>query len=196
MRKPENLNLLKTTLKPGHVYRRADFVLLSSNVDRNLSRLVHEGFLKKVQEGLYLCPKKTPFGEALPDEQELLSKFLNDDHFVVYGPSLFNSLGLGTTQLYNRKVVFNRKRHGQLQVGGRTYFFHKWREAPKKLSKEFLLVEMMNRLDDLAENREQVLSNLKTKFSEFNLNKLRYALNHYGTTAAQKRLKPLFLGLA
>lgn len=191
MKKPQNLEKMKSKLKPGHVYRRSDFNSISSNVDRNLAKLVREGFLKKLQNGLYLCPKKTAFGEAFPNEEELLSKFLNDENFVVYGPSLFNSLGLGTTQLYNRKVVFNRKRHGEMELGGRKYFFHKWREAPKKLSKEFLLVEMMNRFNDLAEDREGVLNKLGEKLSDFNKDKLKYALAHYGTLSAQKKLGPL-----
>lgn len=117
---------------------------MTSNVDRNLKAMVKGGFLKKLQNGLYLCPKMTPFGEAMPDENELLKKFLNDDHFVVYGPSMFNSLGLGTTQLYDKRVVFNRKRHGEMELAGRKYYFYHLREAPKSLSKEFLLVEMFN----------------------------------------------------
>lgn len=182
---------MMSILIPGQVYKRSDFIKLSSNVDRNLALLVKKDLLKKVQNGLYVCPKKTAFGEAPPDENELILKFLNDDHFVVYGPSQFNSLGLGTTQLYNKKVVFNRKRHGEMELGGRRYFFHKWREAPKSLSKEFLLVEMMNRLDELAENRQDILDRLKDKLKSFNINKLRYALNHFGTLSAQKKLGPL-----
>ena len=65
---------------------------------------------------------------------------------------MFNSLGLGTTQLYDKKIVFNRKRHGEMKLGNRTYFFHRWREAPKSLSREFLLVEMLNRINELAED--------------------------------------------
>lgn len=178
-------------LVQGRVYRRSDFTSVSSNVDRNLKELVNRGELTKLQNGLYLRPRKTPFGEALADEDELLQKFLDDDHFVVYGPSMFNSLGLGTTQLYNEKVVFNRKRHGVMNLGGRTYTFYRWKEAPKKLSKEFLLVEMFNRLDDLSENKDLVVSNLKKKLSEFNLLKLNNSLNRFGTKSTQKKLKSL-----
>lgn len=185
------LEKMSKLLVEGSVYRRSDFTNVSSNVDRNLKELVNRGELKKLQNGLYLHPKKTPFGEALPDEDALLQKFLDDDHFVVYGPSMFNSLGLGTTQLYNEKVVFNRKRHGVMSLGGRTYTFYRWKEAPKNLSKEFLLVEMFNRLDELSENREEVVSNLKKKLSEFNLLKLNNSLNRFGTKSTQKKLKSL-----
>jgi hypothetical protein len=191
MRKQLKLEQMRSNLKPGMVYRRSEFTSMSSNVDRNLARLVREGHLKKLQNGLYFCPKKTTFGEGLPDEKVLLTKFLNDEHFVVYGPSIFNTLGLGTTQLYNRKVVFNRKRNGEMELGGRRYFFHKWREAPKNLSKEFLLVEMMNRLNDLSEYKGDIMKRLKSRLFDFNIKKLKYALSHYGTLSAQKRLGPL-----
>lgn len=191
MRTQTDLEKMKQFLASGKVYKRSDFTDMTSNVDRNLNALVSQGSLKKLQNGLYFCPKKTPFGEAMPDENELLEKFLNDDHFVVYGPSMFNSLGLGTTQLYDKRVVFNRKRHGEMQLGGRKYYFYRWREAPKSLSKEFLLVEMFNKLSDLAEDHSEVLSKLKTKLGDFNLSKLYYALNRFGTKSAQIKLRPL-----
>jgi hypothetical protein len=71
------------------------------------------------------------------------------------------ALGLGTTQLYNSRVVFNRKRVGEFQLGSRTYEFHRWREAPRSLTQEFLVVALLNRLNDLAEDRKQLLSRLK-----------------------------------
>ena len=185
------LELMESSLNPGGVYRRSDFEEFTSNVDRNLAKLVKKGLFQKLQNGLYLCPKKTPFGLAFPDERELLSKFLNDDHFVVYGPSIFNSLGLGTTQLYDKKVVFNRKRHGKMKLGKRTYFFHRWREAPKSLSKEFLLVEMLNRLNELAEDHSMVMENVEKKLHEFNTMKLYNALNRFGTNSTQNKLRPL-----
>lgn len=191
MNKAVSLENMKSKLEEGSVYRRSEFEDLTSNVDRNLARLVKEGHLKKVQNGLYHCPRNTPFGEAPPNESELLSKFLNDDHFVVYSPSMFNSLGLGTTQLYNKVVVFNRKRHGEMKLGGKTYYFHRWREAPKELTKEFLLVEMLNRLNTLAEDRNFVLENLEKKLGEFNLLKLYKALNRFGRKSTDMLLRPM-----
>lgn len=185
------LDHLKAALTPGQVYRRADLARFTSNIDRYLARLVKDGSLKKLSQGLYAAPKSTPFGEAPPEGDSLLKTFLKDDHYVVYSPSQFNSLGLGTTQLYNRLVVFNRKRVGDFTLGGRTYSFHRWREAPKKLTQEFLVVELLNRINELAENREQVLERLKEKLSEFDSRKLAYAANHYGTLSTQKRLKEL-----
>jgi hypothetical protein len=188
MRQTDTLSKLKTFLVPGQVYRRADLAKHSSNVDRHLASLVTKGYLKKISQGMYSVPKNTPFGEAPPESESLLRSFLKDDHFVVYGLSQFNSLGLGTTQLYNRLVVFNRKRVGEFTLGGRVYTFHRWREAPKQLSPEFLVVELLNRLDELAEERDQVVVRLKEKILQFNSRRLSFAATHYGTLATQKRL--------
>lgn len=191
MRQTETLTRLKEHLTPGHVYRRADLAALSSNVDRHLARLVAAGYLKKVSQGMYTVPKPTAFGEAPPESESLLRAFLKDNRFVVYSPSQFNSLGLGTTQLYNRLVVFNRKRVGEFTLGGRTYLFHRWREAPKQLTPEFLVVELLNRLDELAEDRDQVLMRLKSKLPGFNRRRLLLAARRYGTLSAQKKLDRL-----
>ncbi len=192
MKQTKVLQSLKTYLKPGTVYRRKELVSLSSNIDRNLSRLVKEGTLKKLQNGLYLCPEFGVFGELPPTEQELLKTYLKDENFVVYGPSAFNSLGLGTTQLYNKIIVFNRKRHGDALIAGRVYSFQRWREAPNKLSKEFLVVELVNQLNNLAENSDKVLKNLKSMLHTFKKNELVYAIEHYGTLSTQLKFSSLF----
>ncbi len=191
MRQDTTLTKLKSALVPGEVYRRADLAPLSSNVDRHLAKLVAEGHLKKISQGMYAAPKTTEFGEAPPNNESLLKSFLKDDHFVVYGPSQFNALGLGTTQMYNRLIVFNRKRVGEFNLGGRTYSFHRWREAPKQLTREFLVVELLSRIDELAEDRQQVLTTLKQKLAGFNRRRLLIASSKYGTLSSQKRLKRL-----
>jgi hypothetical protein len=190
-RKRDTRRSLRAALVPGRVYRRADLAALSSNIDRHLAQLVAEGNLQKISQGLYAAPKLTPFGEAPPDADSLIRTFLKDDHFVVYGPSQFNSLELGTTQLYNRLVVFNRKRVGEFTLGGRTYTFRRWREAPKQLSPEFLVVELLNRLDELLEDRDQVVERLRVRLRDFNKKKLLFAADHYGTLSTQKKLRQL-----
>lgn len=137
MRQTQTVKRMKAALVPGQVYRRAELAQLSSNVDRHLALLLAEGLLKKVSQGLYLAPRSTPFGDALPDEESLLRTFLKGDHFVVYSFNQFNALELGTTQPYNQRVVFNRKRVGEFNLGGRAYTFHRWREAPKESTPAF-----------------------------------------------------------
>lgn len=185
------LEKIRSHLVPGKSYRRSDLAAFSSNVDRHLQALVSEGTLKKVSRGLYFAPKRTVFGDSLPDETYLLGTFLKDEHFVAYSPSQFNSLGLGSTQLYNVRVVFNRKRKGEINVGGRLYVFRLWKQAPKSLSQEFLVIELLNRLNELAEDREMLLVKLRSKLSKFNLAKLKRYAKRFGTLSAQKRLKKM-----
>lgn len=185
------LDRIKKHLVPGRTYRRSDLAELSSNVDRHLQTLVSEGLLKKLSTGLYVAPKSTAFGDAPPEEESLLKTFLKDDHFVVYSLSQFNTLGLGTTQLYNTRVVFNRKRTGEMVVGGRTYTLKLWREAPKTLTTEFLVVEFLNRLNELVEDRNSLLENLRTKLGEMDTAKLNRAAKRFGTISTQKKLKGL-----
>jgi hypothetical protein len=188
VRPAKTLTQLKSKLAPGQSYRRSDLAQFTTSVDRHLALLLKEGTLKKVSYGLYAVPRQTVFGEPPPEEHSLLRTFLKDDHFVVYNPSQFNSLGLGTTQLYNRTIVFNRKRVGKIDLGSRSYFFYRWREAPKSLSQEFLVVECVNRLDELMEDRNQLIVRLKEKLSQFNRSRLVYAVHHYGTVSTQRIL--------
>lgn len=185
------LDKVKKHIMPGRTYRRSDLAEFSSNVDRHLQSLVSEGLLKRLSTGLYSAPKTTAFGDSPPEEESLLKTFLKDDHFVVYSPSQFNTLGLGSTQLYNTRVVFNRKRSGEMVVGGRAYTFKLWREAPKTLSTEFLVVEFLNRLNELAEDRNSLLENLRMKLGQMDTSKLNRAAKRFGTISAQKKLKGL-----
>lgn len=185
------LERVKKYLVPGRVYRRADLAALSSNIDRHLKALVSSGHLKKISRGLYAAPNMSVFGEAPPNENFLLRAFLKDDRFVAYNTSQFNSLGLGSTQLYNTRVVFNRKRTGNMSVGGRDYVFRLWREAPKSLSKEFLVVELLNQLNNLAEDHTTLLQNLKSRLNKMDLRRLRTSATRFGTLSTQKKLNEL-----
>ena len=184
-----NLEKIKNKLKPRATYRRKDFTHLSSNVDRHLKQLVSKKLLVKIKNGLYMCPENTSFGKALPEEHSLIQSFLNDDHFVVYDLNQFNSLDLGLTQLHNKRVVFNRKRHGEFQFYGRRYSFYKWREAPKILSKEFLYVEFLNRFDQLAEDVQKNNKLLKKQIHKLNKKKLQNMANRYGKESTKKKLQ-------
>lgn len=191
MRGKTSLQAMISALEPGGVYRRADFEALSSNVDRNLAQLVKDNVLEKIYRGIYLHPRQTVFGQALPEEKKLLSKFLNDDNFVVYSPCMFNSLGFGTTQLYNKVIVLNKKRHGKIAIGGRTFFFHRQRNIPRTVTKEFLLVEMLNRLDELAEDRSITMKIMRKKLHQFNPRKLKNTAFRFGKKSTQARVQHL-----
>jgi hypothetical protein len=62
-----------------------------------------------------LVPRKIRFGDAA---EKLIEAFLKDDRFLMVSPNDYNSLGVGTTQLYNEPVVYNRNRHGRHTLDG------------------------------------------------------------------------------
>jgi hypothetical protein len=41
-----------------------------------------------------------------PAEETLIRSFLKDDRFLLTSPNVYNSLGIGTTQLYNKQLVY------------------------------------------------------------------------------------------
>ncbi|MBU3820992.1 hypothetical protein KO566_02880 [Flavobacteriaceae bacterium XHP0103] len=147
---------------------------------------MERGVLEKISQGLYYYPKESVFGTVPPDEETLVQSFLKDDDFLVTTPNAYNALGVGTTQLYNKQVVYNHKRHGEFQLGGRTFFFHLKPRFPKKLTPEFLLVDLVNNLDALAEDTQEVLSKAKAKAQSMDPKKMQQAVKAYGGVKAKK----------
>ncbi|PRD47598.1 DUF6088 family protein [Sphingobacterium haloxyli] len=182
---------LKQQLKRGKVYRREDLSKYSNAVDRHLAQLVTEGVLEKIAQGMYYYPKQTVFGPVPPEDEVLVRSFLKDDRFLLTSPNSYNALHLGTTQLYNRRVVYNHKRHGEVDLNGKKFFFHKTPYFPQKVTSEFLLVDLINHLDTLAEDREMVLKNAFTKAKAMDLHKLRLAVGRYGHTKTKKLFEPV-----
>lgn len=180
------LSELKRHLRSGRVYRRADLAQWSNAVDRHLKELLSDGTLTKLAGGLYYCPKETAFGKAPAEDQELVARFLKDDRFLVASPNAYNRLGVGTTQLYDKTVVYNHKRHGEFSLGGRTFDFRVKPTFPKNLSKEFLLVDLVNNVNQLAENREQVLEHVKAQAMTYDRSPLNRAVRDYGNVRTQK----------
>src|SRR6266436_7028895 len=161
------LEQFKRHLRPGGVYRRQHMAPWSNAVDRHLKQLVNDGTLTKLAGGLYLYPKATVFGKAPPEDDKLVEAFLKDRRFLLASPNAYNNLGVGTTQLYDKTVVYNRKRHGDFQLGGRKFTFRVKADFPKTLTKEFLLVDLVNNLDQLAEAKNEVLERVRKRAASF-----------------------------
>lgn len=180
------LQELERHLETGHVYRRADLERWSNAVDRHLKSLLQNGVLKKLSGGLYYAPKKTQFGEVPADESDLVEAFLKDHHFLITSPNAYNALGLGTTQLYNETVVYNHKRHGHFKLGKRMFDFRVRLRFPDKVTQEFLLVDLVNNLDRLAEDSQQLLNRVSAKARKMDKDALFHAAREYGTMKTRK----------
>ena len=186
------LQSVKSHLKPGKVYRRSDLAKWSNAVDRHLNQLQKDDVLLKVASGMYLYPKKTVFGMAPPNDHELVKRFLKDSRFLLTTPNAYNALGVGTTQLYNETVVYNHKRHGCFKLGNRYFRFVMKHHFPVKVSKEFLLVDLVDNLRRLMEDRENVLKLVVKKIETMNPNSLRKAVENYGGIKARKFFANVF----
>lgn len=180
------LDDLKRHLKPGHAYRRADLARWSTSVDRHLKQLVEQGTLRKLSGGLYAYPKETAFGPAPASDKDVVSAFLKDDPFLLASPNAYNSLGVGTTQLYDKTVVYNHKRHGEFQLGNRKFAFRMKPRFPKSLTREFLSVDLVNNLDQLAEAKDEVLKRVAERAAETDQKRMRHAVREYGSERAKK----------
>jgi hypothetical protein len=180
------LDELKRHLRPGRIYRRSDLVKWSSSVDRHIKQLVESGKLRKLATGIYYCPKQTAFGASAADDREMVSAFLKDGRFLLTTPNVYNALGVGATQLYNRTVVYNHKRHGVFSLGGRTFDFQKKSAFPRNPTPEFFLVDMVNNLGQLAEDEEHMLAGILRKIPSMEPKKLKKAVAAYAGVRARK----------
>ena len=185
------LEELKKHLKRGRVYRRGDLTRWSKSVDRHLEELTAEGTLQKLSQGLYYFPRESAFGKTPPDEAELVRSFLKDDRFLLTSPNAYNSLGVGTTQLYNQRTVYNHKRHGEFKLGNRNFKFHIKPHFPSKETTEFLLVDLVNNLENLAEDQSAVLRNVEGKVHSMDAKKLKAAVMEFGNVKTKNILMSL-----
>ena len=180
---------LANELQAGRVYRREELAPLSTAVDRHLREMVASGKLKKLAQGLYHAPAQSPYGPLPPVDEQIVRGFLRDKDFLVFSPSMYNTVGLGTTQLYNRTWVYNHKRHGVFRLGNREFDFRMKPRFPKKLSPEFLYIDLLNNLAELAEDRDSVLRQARSKLLSFDSGRIEYAADRFGSVATVKRLR-------
>src|SRR5262249_34068650 len=83
-------------------------------------------------------------------------------------------------------VVYNRKRHGEFQLGNRKFVFRMKPRFPKSLTNEFLLVDLVNNVDQLAEAKDEVLKRVAEKAANSDNPRLRRAVREYGNERTKK----------
>ena len=162
------MNLLRQHIKQGEVYRRSDLEYYSTAIDRHLAQLTKDGTLVKLNQGLYYSPKQSKFGVVPPDDRQVVERFLKDEDFLLVSPNTFNSLGLGLTQLYKLKSSF-----------------------PKNITREYLLVDLLNNMENLAEDQSQTLDKLPNNIGSFNADALMKATQLYGKGKTKRKLKSI-----
>ena len=190
------LDQLTKPLRPGRVYRREDLAQWSKSVDRHARELLDQGVLTKLRNGLYYCPENSVFGQVPPDDAELVRSFLREDEFLLTSFNAYNALGVGTTQLYNQSIVYNHKRHGVFNLGGRVFEFRRKPRFPKKLTQEFLVVDLLNNLQELAEDEQEVKTGALRKLQDLSATTMRRAARLYGKVSTRKLVEQALLDAA
>lgn len=185
------MHLLRQHIKQGEVYRRSDLEYYSTAIDRHLAQLTKDGTLIKLNQGLYYAPKQSKFGIVPPDDRQVIERFLKDEDFLLVSPNTFNTLGLGLTQLYNTTWVYNHKRKGEFQLNGKTFEFKLKSSFPKNITREYLLVDLLNNLESLAEDQSRILDRLLNNVRIFNVDALMKASQLYGTGKTKRTLKSI-----
>ena len=110
------------------------------------------------------------------------------EDLLPFSPSAYNPAGLGATQLYNRTLVYNHKRHGVFKLGYRQFDFRMKSRFPKRLSPEFLFVDALNNLADLAEDPAALLERAQGRAAFLDRQRLLRAVESHGSMATRKRL--------
>ncbi len=173
-------------MKSGVVYRRVGLLPYSNNLDRDLTTLVAQNKLKKPAPGLYYKPSVSRFGLLPPSDEALMKAFLKKP-FLMYSWNDYNTLGLGLTQLYNQVVVYNSERHEDIKLGNRTFAFKRPNNGfPAKLSREFLLVDLLNNAKYLTEDVSHLETKVKAKLTEFDPAQLLQLATEYGKVHTKK----------
>jgi hypothetical protein len=173
-------------LEPGRVYRTRDLAGWSANAPRLAKRLVHDGSLLRLGHGLFAHPKHSRFGVVPPGDEELLRAFLDGSPFVYTGPERWNALGLGSTAMFAVPLVYNTKRTGTFDFGGRRFLLRRV-AFPENPPPEWFVVDLLEHAEQAGTSRADVAAALGRALSRraFDRQRLHEMAERYGTKTTQ-----------
>jgi hypothetical protein len=173
-------------LRPGRVYRTRDLAAWGANAPRLAKRLVRDGQLVPLAHGLYVYPRRGRFGAVPPTDDEVMRAFLDGGPFVFTGPERWNALGLGTTALFVAPLVYNTKRSGTFDLGGRPYVLRRV-AFPSRPAPEWFVVDLFENADQAGASRDDLAEALTRAVARgaFDGEGLREAAQRYGSRRTQ-----------
>ena len=86
--------------------------------------------------------------------------------------------------------VYNHKRHGVFNLGGREFYFHAKHRFPKKLTPEFLVVDLVNNLGNIAEDKDGVLKKALSEAKSLDRKSMQNSMVRYGNAKTKMLLAP------
>ncbi|GMU40644.1 MAG: hypothetical protein AMXMBFR23_15100 [Chloroflexota bacterium] len=177
-------------LTPGRVYRTRDLARWTSNPPRLARRLEREGRLQPLAHGLFVSPKRGRFGAVPPTDEAVMRAFLDGAPFVLTGPERWNALGLGTSASFAAQLVYNTKRSGEFQLGGRRYLLRRV-AFPKQPSPEWYVVDLFQHAEQAAADRDDLTRALGAALrrGQFDADRLRRCAQEYGSSDTRQRVE-------
>jgi hypothetical protein len=173
-------------LEQGRVYRTREFQRWSANPPRLAKRLVEEGVLVQMAHGLFACPRRSKFGVVPPGDDALMQAFLDDSPFVFTGPERWNALGLGATAVFAAPLVYNTKRTGTFEFGGRRFELRRV-AFPQAPTQEWFVVDLFENADQAGTSRTELAKALTRALTRgsFDRERLSAMAQRYGTKATR-----------
>lgn len=177
-------------LEPGKVYRTAYLRQWGGNPTRLLRRLEALGAVRPLGHGLFHAPRTGRFGVVPPDDDALLDAFLDGTPYLVTGPPRWNALGLGSTALQVRPLVYNTKRTGRFEIGGRTFELRRV-AFPLEPTPEWFVVDLLRNTDEAGVDRSDVLKALAVLVARgrFDRQRLVQMATRFGTREEIERVR-------
>ena len=115
--------------------------------------------------------------------------FLGGGPFVFTGPDQWNALGLGTTGMFAAQLVYNTKRSGIFELGGRRFVLRRV-AFPAAPPPEWFVVDLFEHADQAGASLADLTSMLGRALARgvFDHKRLRELAKRYGTKATQARV--------
>ncbi len=147
------------TLESGKVYRTAHLVSWGANPTRLAGRLEREGRLLRLGHGLFYAPVRSRFGDVPPSNNALLDAYFDGTPWVESGPPKWNALGLGSTAMFAKTLVYNTKRTGTVKIGVREFELRRV-GFPVNPPPEWFVIDLLRHSDSVGLDRDDVETRL------------------------------------
>ena len=175
----------------GQLYKRSALRVLSPHsLERHIAELVDTKVLRKQAPGIYLCIGGVTGDDGpVPDEKKLIETFLRDERYLVVTEKDYKTAGLPTPKTKGEKLVYNHKRHGygrKFRLGAIRYEFRVKPFIPEKLSKAFLIVDVINNLHLIVGDKKHAQRVVKNRAATIPYDKMVEAINEYAGARARK----------
>jgi hypothetical protein len=169
-------------LEPGRVYRTRDLAAWSTNAPRLAKHLVEQGTLVPLAHGLFVHPRRSRFGLVPPADEEVMRAFLGGAPFVFTGPERWNALGLGTTAVFAMPLVYNTKRSGRFELGGRPFLLRRV-AFPTNPPVEWFVVDLFEHAGQAGTSLADLTEGLRPALARgaFDPERLRVMADTYGS---------------